>query len=99
VIIAVIGIVHRRRHAARARSLGRAAVPAGHLLAAGTTRLAELPVPATPGIRVTAGPRPAQLARPATAGVRMKSRTVLIAVASSWLRAHGLISAGVTHVG
>ena len=32
-------------------------------------------------------------------GVRMKSRTVLIAVASSWLRAHGLISAGVTHVG
>jgi|GEM_PF-3142474 hypothetical protein len=29
----------------------------------------------------------------------MKSRTVLIAVASSWLRAHGLISAGVTHVG
>jgi hypothetical protein len=28
-----------------------------------------------------------------------KSRTVLIAVASSWLRAHGLISAGVTHVG
>jgi hypothetical protein len=41
----------------------------------------------------------AVLARPATAGVRMKSRTVLIAVASSWLRAHGLISAGVTHVG
>jgi nucleoside-diphosphate-sugar epimerase len=37
--------------------------------------------------------------RPARAGVRMKSRTVLIAVASSWLRAHGLISAGVTHVG
>ena len=33
------------------------------------------------------------------AGVRMKSRTVLIAVASSWLRARGLISAGVTHVG
>ena len=29
----------------------------------------------------------------------LKSRTVLIAVASSWLRAHGLISAGVTHVG
>ena len=29
----------------------------------------------------------------------MKSRTVLIAVASSWLHAHGLISAGVTHVG
>ena len=29
----------------------------------------------------------------------MKSRTVLIAVASSWLRAHGPISAGVTHVG
>ena len=46
-----------------------------------------------------AGPRPAQLARPATAGVRMKSRTVLIAVAGSWLRAHGLIPAGVTHVG
>jgi hypothetical protein len=41
----------------------------------------------------------AVLARPAAAGVRMKSRTVLIAVASSWLRAHGLISAGVTHVG
>ena len=89
----------RRRHAARARGLGRAAVPAGHLLAAGTTRLAVLAVPAAPGIRVTAGLRPAQLARPATAGVRMKSRTVLIAVASSWLRAHGLISAGVTHVG
>ncbi len=29
----------------------------------------------------------------------LKSRTVLIAVASSWLRAHGLIPAGVTHVG
>jgi len=29
----------------------------------------------------------------------MKSRTVLIAAASSWLRTHGLISAGVTHVG
>ena len=29
----------------------------------------------------------------------LKSRTVLIAVASNWLRAHGLISAGVTHVG
>jgi hypothetical protein len=41
----------------------------------------------------------AVLARPATAGVRMKSRTVFIAVASSWLRAHGLIPAGVTHVG
>ena len=29
----------------------------------------------------------------------MKSRTVLMAVVGSWLRAHGLISAGVTHVG
>jgi hypothetical protein len=29
----------------------------------------------------------------------MKSRTVLMAVASSWLRAHGLIPAGVTHGG
>jgi hypothetical protein len=29
----------------------------------------------------------------------MKSRTVLMAVAGSWLRAHGLIPAGVTHVG
>jgi hypothetical protein len=28
----------------------------------------------------------------------MKSRTVLMAVAGSWLRAHGLIPAGVTHV-
>jgi hypothetical protein len=40
----------------------------------------------------------AVLARPATAGVRMKSRTVLIAVAGSWLRAHRLIPAAVTHV-
>jgi undecaprenyl-diphosphatase len=52
----------RRRHATRARGLGRAAVPAGHLLAAGTTRLAVLAVPAAPGIRVTVGPRPAQRA-------------------------------------
>ena len=29
----------------------------------------------------------------------MKSRTVLIAVADSWLRAHGLIPAGAPHVG
>ena len=70
---------------------------AGNFLPAPTTN--SLAVPAAPRVRVTAGPRPAQLARPATAGVRMKSRTVLIAVAGSWLRAHGLISAGVTHVG
>ena len=29
----------------------------------------------------------------------MKSRTVLMAVVGGWLRAHGLISAGVTYVG
>jgi hypothetical protein len=55
-------------------------------------RLATYWLPVAPGWL-------AVLARPATAGVRMKSRTVLIAVASSWLRAHGLISAGVTHAG
>jgi hypothetical protein len=91
----------RRRHAGRARGLGRAAVPAGHLLAAGTTRLAVLAVPAAPGIRVTAGPRPAQRA-PARVPVMPAGRRRLSAgapVASSWLRAHGLISAGVTHVG
>ena len=81
-----------------------AAVPAGHLLAAGTTRLAVLAVPAVPGIRVTAGPRPAQRA-PARVPVvpagrrRLSGGAPPAAVASSWLRAHGLISAGVTHVG
>ena len=44
----------RRGHAARARGLGRAAVPAGHLLAAGAAGLAVLAVPAAPGVCVSA---------------------------------------------
>jgi hypothetical protein len=55
-------------------------------------RLATYWLPVAPGWL-------AVLARPVTAGVRMKSRTVLIAVAGSWLRADGLIPAGVTYVG
>ena len=46
----------RRGHAARARGLGRAAVPAGDLLAAGAAGLAVLAVPAAPGVRVSGSP-------------------------------------------
>ena len=84
----------RRRHAARARGLGRAAVPAGDLLAAGAAGLAVLAVPAAPGVRVSASPAPpvpgAPAAAPASPGGRRRSSGAPSPGETGWRSVAGL---------